>query len=298
MVNGWNNDNIKELERNNLITNFTVYANSYDEELKLQKCLMRDNVVSQGFVDNLNFFQSNSPCDLSYISISRELKKFMQKSQYLINYISNSNNDIFSEINLFDGVIVTVDILEGVSPIHEKIIRESINNNIKPLLLINNIDKINFSNNFTPEKLQDLFLIHFMNFNRIIRQYTPDESFKVDFTEGSVSFGSIDDDWLMNVPTLRETGINFLDIINTYINGTSFELSYKIPFSKALIDMAWEHLLNTNKKSFIPFKDINYNSKLDLDQQDNSFKVNYCPNCGTKLQKEGNFCYNCGCPLH
>lgn len=64
----------------------------------------------------------------------------------------------------------------------------------------------------------------------------------LDFSNGSVAFGSAYQNWAINVPTMKETGINFNDIIRYCQNNNTNELASKLPLYKVLLNMVVEHL--------------------------------------------------------
>ena len=68
------------------------------------------------------------------------------------------------------------------------------------------------------------------------------EEWAVDFTDGSVAFGSAYHNWAINVPTMQETGVNFKDIIDYCNEDKQKELAQKVPLSDVLLGMVVEHL--------------------------------------------------------
>ena len=68
------------------------------------------------------------------------------------------------------------------------------------------------------------------------------EEWAVDFTDGSVAFGSAYHNWAINVPMMQETGVNFKDIIDYCNEDKQKELAQKVPLSEVLLGMVVEHL--------------------------------------------------------
>ena len=68
------------------------------------------------------------------------------------------------------------------------------------------------------------------------------EEWAVDFTDGSVAFGSAYHNWAINVPMMQETGVNFKDIIDYCNDDKQKELAQKVPLSEVLLGMVVEHL--------------------------------------------------------
>ena len=84
-----------------------------------------------------------------------------------------------------------------------------------------------------------------MEANKLIKNMAPEdkkEEWAVDFTDGSVAFGSAYHNWAINVPTMQETGVNFKDIIDYCNEDKQKELAQKVPLSDVLLGMVVEHL--------------------------------------------------------
>ena len=76
-------------------------------------------------------------------------------------------------------------------------------------------------------------------------RYAPEdkkEEWAVDFTDGSVAFGSAYHNWAINVPMMQKTGVNFKDIIDYCNDEKQKELAQKVPLSEVLLGMVVEHL--------------------------------------------------------
>ena len=84
-----------------------------------------------------------------------------------------------------------------------------------------------------------------MEANKLIKNMAPEdkkEEWMLDFTDGSVAFGSAYHNWAINVPTMQETGVNFKDIIDYCNADNQKELAQKVPLSDVLLGMVVEHL--------------------------------------------------------
>ena len=125
--------------------------------------------------------------------------------------------DVTRAMRAVDGAVVVVCAVEGIMPQTETVFRQALKENVKPVLFINKVDRLINELKLEPEELQNRFLKIFMEANKLIRNMAPEdkkEEWKLDFTDGSVAFGSAYHNWAINVPTMQETGINFKDIID------------------------------------------------------------------------------------
>ena len=171
-------------------------------------------------------------------------------SEYLINLIDTPGHvdfggDVTRAMRAVDGAVVVVCAVEGIMPQTETVFRQALKENVKPVLFINKVDRLINELKLQPEELQNRFLKIFMEANKLIRNMAPEDKkdeWKLDFTNGSVAFGSAYHNWAINVPTMQESGINFKDIIDYCNDDNEKELAQKVPLSDVLLGMVVEHL--------------------------------------------------------
>ncbi len=90
----------------------------------------------------------------------------------------------------------------------DKLLKE----NVKPVLFINKVDRLINELKLEPDELQKGSLTFYMEANKLIKIWLlkiKKEEWAVDFTDGSVAFGSAYHNWAINVPMMQETGVNF-----------------------------------------------------------------------------------------
>ena len=187
--------------------------------------------------------------DAANVSMVHDYKE----KEYLINLIDTPGHvdfggDVTRAMRAVDGAVVVVCAVEGIMPQTETVFRQALKENVKPVLFINKVDRLINELKLEPEELQNRFLKIFMEANKLIRNMAPEdkkEEWKLDFTDGSVAFGSAYHNWAINVPTMQETGINFKDIIDYCNAENERELAQKVPLSDVLLGIG-ECMINTS----------------------------------------------------
>ncbi|MBQ6351073.1 MAG: elongation factor EF-2 [Methanobrevibacter sp.] len=168
--------------------------------------------------------------------------------EYLINLIDTPGHvdfggDVTRAMRAVDGAVVVVCAVDGIKPQTETVLRQALKENVKPVLFINKVDRLINELKLDSDELQKRFMKIFMDINKLINSLAPENhDWSLDFSNGSVAFGSAYQNWAINVPTMKETGINFNDIIRYCQNNNTHELASKLPLYKVLLNMVVEHL--------------------------------------------------------
>ncbi|WP_178647835.1 elongation factor EF-2 [uncultured Methanobrevibacter sp.] len=184
--------------------------------------------------------------DAANVSMVHEYKG----DEYLINLIDTPGHvdfggDVTRAMRAVDGAVVVVCAVEGIMPQTETVLRQALKENVKPVLFINKVDRLINELKLEPDELQKRFINIYMEANKLIKNMAPEdkkEDWAVDFTDGSVAFGSAYHNWAINVPMMQKTGVNFKDIIDYCNNEKQKELAQKVPLSEVLLSMVVEHL--------------------------------------------------------
>ena len=171
-----------------------------------------------------------------------------QGDEYLINLIDTPGHvdfggDVTRAMRAVDGAVVVVCAVDGIKPQTETVLRQALKENVKPVLFINKVDRLINELQFSEEQFQERFIKIFMDVNKLIKNMAPeDKDWQLDFEDGSVAFGSAYQNWAINVPTMKETGIKFGDIIEYSRQGKLDELVERLPLYDVLLNMVIEHL--------------------------------------------------------
>lgn len=171
---------------------------------------------------------------------------------YVVNLVDTPGHVDFTghvtrSLRMMDGGLVVVDAVEGVMTQTETVVRQALNEYVRPLLFINKVDRLIKELRLNPKEIQQRFIEIVKDFNMLIELYADPEFkdvWKVDFRRGQVAFGSALHKWGLTVPIAAEKGVKFDYIVDAYEKGYYEELSRDFPLHTALLDMIVEHVPN------------------------------------------------------
>ncbi len=125
-----------------------------------------------------------------------------EKEGYLINLIDSPGHVDFSSevtaaLRVTDGALVVVDCVEGVCVQTETVLRQAMQEKIRPVVIVNKVDRHLMELKYDGETMYQNFIRVIDMVNVIVSTYEqPDmDSCIVDPAEGSVAFGSGKDQW-------------------------------------------------------------------------------------------------------
>ncbi len=173
----------------------------------------------------------------------------MNGKPYIINMIDTPGHVDFSgrvtrALRAIDGAIVVVDAVEGVMTQTETVVRQALEERVRPVLYINKIDRLIKELRLTPEKIQETLARIVMDVNRLIEMYAEPEyreKWKVSFQDGTVAIGSAKDRWGFTVPQAQKKGIKFSDVMKAFQNNDIEWLRENAPLHEAILEMVINH---------------------------------------------------------
>lgn len=212
------------------------------------------------------------------ISLYYEKSLEDQEQPFLINLIDTPGHLDFSgkvtrALRLIDGVIVVVDAVEEVIAQSETVIKQALQEGVKPILYINKVDRLIRELKLTNEQIREKYSRIINDFNTQIKRYADppfDEEWQVSPADGNVAFGSALHKWGFTLNLLHKSGLKFEDIRKryrkeTYSEETYSDLSVYLPIDKAILEMVVNHLPNPLKAQSYRIKKIwngDINSKI------------------------------------
>jgi len=136
-----------------------------------------------------------------------------EKKAYLINLIDSPGHVDFSSevtaaLRVTDGALVVVDYVEGVCVQTETVLRQALGEKIKPVLMINKIDRGILELQVDAETMYQTFVKVIENANVIIATYECEdmgESQQVNPVNGTVAFGSALFGWAFTLTRFAST---------------------------------------------------------------------------------------------
>jgi len=136
----------------------------------------------------------------------------INKNSYLINLIDSPGHVDFSSevtaaLRVTDGALVVVDTIDGVCVQTETVLRQAITERVRPVLMVNKVDRAILELQLPAEELYQAFCRSIESVNVIVAMYN-DEALgdvQVDPTKGTVAFGSGLHQWAFTLKKFAKT---------------------------------------------------------------------------------------------
>ncbi|MCJ7478756.1 MAG: elongation factor EF-2 [Candidatus Nanohaloarchaeota archaeon QJJ-7] len=172
--------------------------------------------------------------------------------EILINLIDTPGHvdfggDVTRAMRAVDGALVVVDAVDGVMPQTEAVLRQSLEERVKPVLFINKVDRLINELQLGPEEMQNRFVKIITEVNKLIKKIAPEEiaeKWTVSVEGGTVAFGSALYNWATSAPYMEDTGVNFQRIYELMDEGDQETLADEAPVEEVVLNMVVDHLPN------------------------------------------------------
>ncbi|KAH0519889.1 Elongation factor Tu GTP-binding domain-containing protein 1 [Microtus ochrogaster] len=155
-------DKMSQLQKNTAnIRNICVLAHVDHGKTTLADCLISSNgIISSRLAGKLRYMDSREDEQVRGITMKSSaisLHYAEGNEEYLINLIDSPGHVDFSSevstaVRICDGCIIVVDAVEGVCPQTQAVLRQAWLENIRPVLVINKLDRLIVELKFTPQE--------------------------------------------------------------------------------------------------------------------------------------------------
>lgn len=155
-------DKMIQLQKNTAnIRNICVLAHVDHGKTTLADCLISSNgIISSRLAGKLRYMDSREDEQVRGITMKSSaisLHYAEGSEEYLINLIDSPGHVDFSSevstaVRICDGCIIVVDAVEGICPQTQAVLRQAWLENIRPVLVINKIDRLIVELKFTPQE--------------------------------------------------------------------------------------------------------------------------------------------------
>ncbi len=197
----------------------------------------------------LDFHEDEATRGITIDSASVSMIHNIKGEDHLINLIDTPGHvdfggDVTRAMRAVDGCIVLTCAVEGVMPQTETVLRQALKELVKPVLFINKVDRLIKEVKLTPQEMEKKFISIIDHVNELIENIAPagyKEKWKVGVGEGSVAFGSAFHNWALSFPYMKEKGISFKDVIDSYEKDNYKELAKKAPLHEVVLNMSIKH---------------------------------------------------------
>ncbi|XP_046508398.1 elongation factor-like GTPase 1 isoform X3 [Equus quagga] len=155
-------DKMVQLQKNTAnIRNICILAHVDHGKTTLADCLISSNgIISSRLAGKLRYMDSREDEQIRGITMKSSaisLHYTEGREEYLINLIDSPGHVDFSSevstaVRICDGCLIVVDAVEGVCPQTQAVLRQAWLENIRPVLVINKIDRLIVELKFTPQE--------------------------------------------------------------------------------------------------------------------------------------------------
>ncbi len=238
--------NIEQIRNIGIIAHVDHGKTTLSDSLLAAAGIISERIAGEALV--LDFLSVEKQRGITVKSANISLYHEYNGKPYVINLIDTPGHVDFSgkvtrSLRVLDGAIVVVDAVEGVMTQTETVIRQALEERVRPLLFINKVDRLIKELKLPPDKIQERFIEIIRDVNNLIDMYAEPEfrkKWKLKPQEGTVAFGSAKDKWGISIPMVQKKGITFKEIIKAYESGDKKEiarLAKLMPVHEAVLDM-------------------------------------------------------------
>lgn len=171
---------------------------------------------------------------------------------FIINLVDTPGHVDFTgkvtrALRSIDGAVVVVDAVEEIMAQTEIVLRQALEERVRPVLFINKVDRLITELKLNERQIQKKFTRIIGNFNDLIEIYSEPafkDKWKANPANGNVAFGSALHKWGFTLSMARQKNIKFSAVIAAYKNSGYEKLHEALPLHDAILEMAIKHVPN------------------------------------------------------
>jgi elongation factor 2 len=242
---------LKLMEKKERIRNIGIVAHidhgktTMTDSLLVEAGLLPSQIA--GSARALDYLEEEQRRGITIKTANISLLHEMGGLSYLINLVDTPGHVDFTgkvtrALRATDGVVVVIDAVEEIMAQTETVIRQALEERVKPVLFINKVDRLLSELRLSPEEIQTKFIRIIGDFNNLIELHGEPEfkkKWRVDPAKEGVVFGSALHKWGFTLNIANKKGIKFSDrdVMDAYKKGKYQSLSRSIPLHTAILDM-------------------------------------------------------------
>src|SRR3989304_7799044 len=244
----------KELSRNlGIIANIDHGKTPLTDSLLAGAGLLSSKVAGSARV--LDYLEEEQKRGITMKTANISLLYQTANGSFVINLVDTPGHVDFTgkvtrALRAIDGAVVVVDAVEEIMAQTEVVMRQALEERVRPVLFINKVDRLITELQFSAEQIEKKLFHITSGFNDLIELYgeAPFKSaWKLDPAKDSVAYGSALHGWGFTLSGAKRERIKFSDIINSYRNAEQEVLQKRLPVYAAVFEMAGKNLPNTRE---------------------------------------------------
>jgi elongation factor 2 len=247
---------LKLMDKKEIIRNMGIIAHIDHGKTTLTDSLLAGTGLLSpkvaGSVRVLDYLEEEQKRGITMKTANISLLYKTAERSFIVNLVDTPGHVDFTgkvtrALRSIDGAIVVVDAVEEIMAQTEIVIRQALEERVRPVLFINKVDRLVTELKLSEEQIEKKFDRIIGNFNDQLEIYGESQfknRWKVDPTKDSVAFGSALHRWGFTLSLARQKNMKFSDIINAYKNGEYGKLQETLPLHSAILGMAVQHIPN------------------------------------------------------
>src|SRR4030043_1569508 len=247
---------LKLMDKKESIRNMGIIAHIDHGKTTLTDCLLAGTGVLSpkvaGSARVLDYLEEEQKRGITLKTANISLLYKTAERSFIVNLVDTPGHVDFTgkvtrALRSIDGAVVVVDAVEEIMAQTEIVIRQALEERVRPVLFINKVDRLITELKLNAEQIQKKLTRIIDRFNDLIEVYGESPfkgKWKVDAAKDSVAFGSALHRWGFTLGTAKLKKLRFSDVVAAYKNSEYEKLQKTIPLHNTILDMAVKHVPN------------------------------------------------------